>query len=138
MISIELRENNRIIVVNQEGKVPIRVRTGSAMFHSPLDLLCCSIGSCIGRTLQDQCRFQNQSILQFEKIIVTMENFIIHVYITYALDINDEFLTIVTRALDSCEINKLLKNKTNINFIKSSLSKEILINQDKPSNCCGG
>lgn len=136
-IKIEVRKDNRIVILNIDGKVPIRTRSGSFTFHNSMELLCMSYGSCFGRSFLDYCKHENINPETFESLILTMENNIIYLTIQHPKNITDEIKNDIKRIARICEIAKLLVNLPVINFIENNTSTETLINNSLNVKCCG-
>lgn len=136
MIQVDLRDNNQIINLNIDGKIPIRSRSSGLTFHNSMELLCCAVGSCVGNLILTECRYLNTSVNQIEDLCVTMDNFIIHINITYTKDANKELIENINRSIKNCPIASMLKDELIINnFVGIKLYKEI---KKEPRGCCGG
>lgn len=139
MVEVAIRNNNNIITLLADGKVPIQSSQG--MIHlSANELLCSAIGSCIGRTLVIFCAHNTIDVRELEHILINLEDDIIKVYVSYPETMPIEILTQMDQRIRSCELVRkisksfgfvleLQKNKTNTTKLKEMKST-------KP--CCGG
>lgn len=136
MIQVDLRDNNRIIMLNSDGKVPIRARQGSPMFHNAMDLLACSVGTCIGNHILRCCHYESVTPSIFKSIYVTIDNFKVEVILEHASDTDEKFLNNVITRIKRCEVASMLKDGVNV---KSIVSKEKLEELEKRprQKCCG-
>jgi hypothetical protein len=137
MIKVDIRNGNRIVILDTPGKTPIRSRRSSLYFHNPMELLACSLGSCIGSQILDLCRFEDVDPRIFESIHITIENKQPKILIQVPDNIDPEFQKILEARVTGCEIANVLKIGPVVEFTPNDRSTEELI---KPiaSSCCGG
>ena len=138
MIKINLRDKNRIIILDAPGKPPIRGRTSSSpYFHTPLELLLASLGLCVGGNIVDYCRLNDLNVNIFEEIQVYLDyvNFIIN--IKKPKDFDPKHQQRMETLLNSCLIAKELAKGIKIVWGDNATPTEELI-KAIPTKCCGG
>jgi len=134
MVEIKLREGLRTATLVVAGKVPITAHSSHPLFHNSMELLCCGVGACISKVIQQQCYLEKEPVSQFEEIIVTMEDFKIKVCITYPSDINPNFLELIKTSVLSCPAHRILDFDTD--FILGKIQKKDIVKKES-KGCCG-
>lgn len=130
MIEVKVRDNN-IINLECQGKVLIRGKTANNIyFHTPLELLLCSLGLCVGGLLIKYCRENNVNINLFEFINIDYDGDYI---ITISLPDNINQDEIIGQ-IRSCSIASELRKTPKIMFVKNKKTTTELL---KPTKCCG-
>lgn len=137
MVNFELQNTHHLIILNIDGKSPIRVSAGSINFHNANDLLCCSLAACLGNNLKRICIWESIDPRIFQTITVDLHNDILEVRIKCPEAFEIEKRNFIIRELSHCSVAKLLNNKINIEFINNDLPIEELT-KDKTQRCCGG
>ena len=138
MIKINLRNQNRIILLEAVGKTPIRGRaSASPYFYSPLELLLSALGLCVGGTIIEYCRLNDINVNIFEEVMVLLDplNFIIN--IKRPKDFDKETQERLQRTIEACQIAKELSRKIKIVWGENSIPTEELL-KELPKTCCGG
>ena len=137
MVEIKLRNNNNIITLLVPGKIPLQSSQGLNHF-SANELLCSSIGSCVGRTLVIHCAQNSINIKILETILVSMNNNCITILIKYANDIDKDIITSIEKKVKSCELVTSLSKSFDIEveMIRSEFDKKKLQKQNT-KKCCG-
>ena len=133
MINIKMLKNNNIITLDSPGKNIIKSSSG-LMFHSPHELLCVALGSCIGRHMVVFCSQNNIDIGTFESVTLDFDkDFWLN--IQHPKELTKELRIDLINILKNCEISKLILPEITISF-----------NENKPefkplkanTPCCGG
>jgi organic hydroperoxide reductase OsmC/OhrA len=137
MVNFEISGTHNLIILNIDGKSPIRVSSGSMNFHNANDLLCCAVSACIGNNLKRICMWEELNPKIFQTINVRLENSIIKITISCPPDLKDETKDLIKRDLYGCSVSKLLVDPVEISFIDNDIPTEKLL-EDKPKGCCGG
>ena len=137
MINVELRDGNQIVTLTVDDKKPLLTRASGFMYYNPMELLCISVASCVGVNIQRECRYGGVNVQLFESIQVGMENFKVKIFIQHPEDMDEEFLKLIRRRLESCEVVGLLKEKPTVTFLHNKQPTMELI-KEKPKGCCGG
>lgn len=119
------------------GKIPIRTRPTSVNFHTPLELLCCSLASCVGRNIHMVCSWTNTNVKLIQSIKVGMDNGEIIILIQYSPTIEDETVKDIIHRIKTCEIAKLIKSEIKIKTFHNTIPDSELIRHTR-SGCCGG
>lgn len=140
MISVKLLNRNNIVTLEKEGKIPIKSSQGF-MFYNPNELLCATIGACIGRNMVIYCSQNNIDITTFETIGVDMEHGKVKVVIQYPDNIDEETLKGLKSNIEKCEMITMLQNGIDIKV--ELLENKTPIDKIKEMNaagkpCCGG
>jgi uncharacterized OsmC-like protein len=138
MTSVHLRDKNNLITIAVAGKVPIRGRTSSNQyFHTPLELLLCSLGLCVGGIINNFCRVYDINPLIFEDITISFDGFIFIVSLTRPSDFKLEFERLLEIYIKDCSIARELKKDLSIKWgVNSAPVEKLIARKEKP--CCGG
>jgi uncharacterized OsmC-like protein len=137
MIKINLRNQNRIIILEATGKPPIRGRTSSSpYFHTPLELLLSALGLCVGGNIVEYCRHNDINVNIFEEIMVYLDyvNFIVN--IKKPKDFSEEHQKRMKDLLTNCLVAKELAKELKIIWGDNETPTEELI-KIIPTKCCG-
>lgn len=137
MVDVVLRDGNKIMNLNVDMKAPIRSQSRSLIFHSPMDLLTCAAGSCIGNEIIQVCLQRSESFSQFEEIQVIIKELRVEAHITYAADTDSELIQAVHEELMNCPVSNMLKYGISITMTKSKVKKDELRSRDESKGCCG-
>lgn len=134
MIVIDLLNNNNIVTLSSEGKLPIKSSSGY-MFYNSNELLCVAVGACVGKHTVIYCAQNKIDLSEFEYFKVDMESNIIKVYIGYPKNFDYSGLK---KVLENCEISKKISIPIEIimNESKKTIEENKKSNLKKP--CCGG
>jgi len=138
MVNIEIRNNNNIITLIGEGKIPLQSSQGMIHF-SPNELLCAAVGSCIGRALVIYLAHNRIDTRDFESIAIDFIDNKLIIHIQHPKDITQEVLNDVKNVIFKCEMVKLLQPAiiTEIKYRENNTSSNVLKSKrSKP--CCGG
>ena len=137
MINVKLLNNNNIITIQGEGKLPIKSAEGY-MFYNPNELLCIAIGACIGKQLLYYCNKNKIDVNIIESVDIDMEDEDeILIYLKFPKDYNDNIITDIKTLLHHCPISKKLITKINIISTKSDNNYKDVINKNNIKPCCG-
>ena len=137
MVNFEISGTHQLIILNVEGKLPIRVSSGSINFHNANDLLCCALGACIGNNLKRLCLWEDINPRIFQTITIKLNNSILEIEIYCPKDFPEDKRLTIQRNLSGCSIAKLLNEPVTIAFRDNDTPTEELV-EDKPRSCCGG
>ena len=137
MVNFDIAGTHKLIILNIDGKTPLRVSSGSVMFHNANDLLCCALAACIGNNLKRFCMWEEIDPRLFETIIVQLNNSILEVIISCPKDFPEDKKLIIKRDLSDCSVAKLLKDPVAVSFKDNDIPTTTLV-EDKPKSCCGG
>lgn len=137
MIEIQLRDKNRLVVLNVVGKTPIRGRIApNVYFHTPLELLLSSLGLCVGGKINDYCRMNDLNPAVFEKIIATFDSDKFLILIQRPSDFDPVHISRISDEISNCTIAKELKREVAIEWsLNSTPTPELLKVVEQP--CCG-
>lgn len=135
-IKVELRNSNRIITLNVEGKAPILSRSGSPHFHNSMELLCVSYGSCVCKEIWNYCHFNGINLEIFQSFNILMNENQITLIIQHSKDLNLETKKDIIRMNENCPISKLLVNTPTVEFIENEINIKDRKDQSGRS-CCG-
>jgi uncharacterized OsmC-like protein len=139
MIEVNLRDRNNLIVLSATGKAPIRGRVSpNQFFHSPLELLLCSLGLCIGGTIVNYCRLNNINISLFESVIMVYKMEQCCVDIKYSKILTEEHMRRISDEITNCPIAKQLKRTIGYAWYESDIPDEELLKKQDVRPCCGG
>lgn len=138
MININIRNKNRIVILDSPGKTPIRGRTTASLyFHTPLDLLLAALGLCVGGNIIEYCRFNDLNTKIFEEIIVYLDNSVFIVNIKRPKNFEKTHEDRLKRTMEECQIAKELSKDIKIVFEDNTIPTEKLL-KELPKSCCGG
>jgi uncharacterized OsmC-like protein len=137
MIEVKLLDNNNIITLQGEGKLPVKSSTGY-MFYDPYELLCMSVGACIGKEILYYCRDNSINVASIESLSVDIEdeNEII-VYITSPKEYTHTHAVAIRKLIKECAIVKKLSIHINVCPAISDKSLEEITKGNKIEPCCG-
>lgn len=136
MIQVVLRDNNDIINLISETKVPIRGKTSeNQYFHTPLELLLSTLGLCIGGEINSYCRLNNLKVQIFESIFIDYDFNKFIIKIQKPEDLEQEHIDLLSKQLIVCNISRVLKNQVEVEWFNNTIKTETLIIQKK--GCCG-
>jgi len=133
MINVDMINNNNIVTIHSEGKVPIKSSMGY-MFYSPDDLLCSAVGACIGHYIVNMYR----GIGVTTDIIKSLEVYLnsdssIGISIIFFKDVDKEIISNTVEGIKECPIAGKLSSsidvyigKVNENVVKKGIK-----------GCCG-
>lgn len=140
MITVLARDKNRIVTLSAPGKAPIRVRPSSSpYFWTPMELLCGSVGSCVGGIIVDYCRYNDLDPRIFEFIGADLKDSKIVITLQHPKDLSSEHLSRLSSKISNCEVSKLLVFPIEITLLENSISTKELTDDSKQSrSCCGG
>jgi uncharacterized OsmC-like protein len=137
MVEIQLRDKNRLVVLNVVGKTPIRGRISpNIYFHTPLELLLTSLGLCVGGKINDYCRMNELNPAVFEKIIATLRDDKFLILIQRPKDFDPVHISRISDEITNCTIAKELKKEVTIEWsLNTTPTIELLKLVEQP--CCG-
>jgi len=134
MIEVKLLHNNTIVTLEVPGKTIIKSSAG--LYHSsPIELLCVSLGSCIGKHIVKYCTQEKINVQKFERISIDMLNNDFIIYINHPKGMSLKNLIDLKQIILNCDIAKLLKSNIEIKF---NINKNIQNLNKKSKSCCGG
>lgn len=134
MIKIDVLNNNSIVTLSSESKIPIKSSQG-LMFYSPNELLCVTVGACVGKHLVRYCSQNKIDVRIFEQLKVDMDNDNIYVYVQHPKDMEtDEIKHLIL----NCDIAKRLKIDIEVVLFPNDNDEDEVIKTNTPTPCCGG
>ena len=136
MVKFELTGSHQLIILNIEGKSPIRVSAGSMAFHNANDLLCCSLAACVGNYMKRFCMWENLDPQQFESFKIHLENSTLHIQVQCPKELDDKIKLRLKRDLTDCSVGRLLANRPKVELIENETPTEELVKKE-PKRCCG-
>jgi len=133
MIDIRLLYNNNIVTLEIPTKAIIK--SSSGLYHaSPLELLCVSVGSCIGKHIVKHCTLEKININEFESIQLDYDSDKFIVYIKHPKYLTKQQKLDLVKIIKTCDISKLLKPEI---IVKFKVGKIVKV-KTKSTGCCGG
>ena len=134
MINVKLLQNNTIVTLEVPSKAIIKSSAGA--FHpNSMELLCVTLGSCIGKHIVRYCSQEKINVQQFEQIAIDMKNndFIVHINHPKGMSVKN--ILDLKEIILNCDIAKLLKSEIEVNFSPNKVDPDLT---RKPKPCCGG
>jgi len=133
MINVDIINNNNIITIHSEGKVPIKSSMGY-MFYSPDDLLCSAVGACIGHYIVNMYR----GIGVTTDIIKSLEVYLnsdssIGISIIFFKDVDKELIATTVEGIKNCPI--AAKLSSDIEVYTDKINESVVKKSTK--GCCG-
>jgi len=136
-MEVKLLNNNRIITLLEPGKMPIKSSSG-LFFYSPADLLCASIGACIGREIVTFSSREKIDVELFQLVQVTSEDNKIVIFVQCPL-IDEKKEKELTHSIENCEMVVMIKKamKVEVSITSNTMSEADLRGVSKSGRCCG-
>lgn len=135
MINVQLLQNNTIVTLEIQGK-KTTIKSSAGLYHpNPKELLCTSLGACIGKHIVKYCSHEKINVESFEQINIDINNNEFIININYPKGLSLQNIIDLKQIILNCDIAKLLKTNININF---NLNKKAQSNTKKSTSCCGG
>lgn len=137
MVEIQLRDKNRLVLLNVVGKTPIRGRISpNIYFHTPLELLLSALGLCIGGKINDYCRMNNLNPAVFESIVVGFNSGQFVVVIKRPDDFEGIHIRRMTKEITDCTIAQELKREVIVNW-EFNITPVVELLKEVEQPCCG-
>ena len=138
MIQVSLSDKNRrIITVMSPGKTVLNCSSNSLFFYSPMELLICSLGSCIGTEIYTFSHLNSLDPKIFESINLDIDNFVVTVIIQRPNDFDPNLQEELKTHISKCQIAKMLNVELRVWFTDNLTPTSILTSPSK-KGCCGG
>jgi len=136
MIELKMMNGNNIINIIAPGKQVIKSSQG-LLFYSPMELLCSSLGSCIGKHLVIYCSHNSIDITSFEFIGIDMIDGDIKVIIKHPVELSEENISDIKKIVETCEIRKMLDCGVYVQIEPNAKETARVVDDNKPKPCCG-
>lgn len=136
MLDLQLRDKNRVITMAVPGKTPLKGRRGSSpYYHNSLDFLLAALGTCMGGTISDYCRFNDLNSQIFENINLATDGDKFIVTIKRPEDFAKEHMERLGREITKCPVSHYLTHDVEVRWEFNEKPVEELIVE--PKGCCG-
>lgn len=133
MINVHVLNANNIVTLEGGGKLPIKSSQGLT-FYNTNELLCVTVGACIGRQLVFWGLSNKVDLDTFESLGVTMDNGIIEIHIQHPKNIDVKELTYT---IEHCEVSRKISIPIKVIAKENTTSNKELKKRGESKDCCG-